>query len=209
MIRVGITGGIGTGKATVAAMFGRRGAIVIDADELARAAVRPGTAARRRVVDAFGDGVVGPDGALRRRRIARIVFRRPDRLAVLNAIVHPPVVREMRRRLRAARGAPAAVVNVPLLFEAGLGGEFDAVVVVTCPREEQIRRARARDGLSRRAVEARIRAQMPLEEKAARADYVIDNGGPLRETERQVGRVWRGITGSGARRGRARRGRPA
>jgi dephospho-CoA kinase len=202
VIKVGLTGGIGTGKATVAKMLSSLGALVIDADRLAHEAVHPGSRPWKQVVRAFGKGILGRDGRIDRRRLAAIVFSDPGKLRLLDSIVHPPVLREMRRRMEraAAEGRyPVAVADVPLLFEAGLENEFDRVIVVTCPREEQIRRCRARGGMSREEVERRINAQMPLREKERRADYVIDNRGALEQTGKQVREVWeRVVSGSGA-----------
>jgi len=201
LIRIGLTGGMGTGKATVAKMFARRGALVVDADELAREAVRPGRRAWKRIVEVFGRSVLRDDRSIDRRALAGIVFGDPRKVARLNAIVHPPVIREMRLQLaRAAREGKyaVAVANVPLLFEAGMGGEFDRTVVVMCPREEQVARCGERDGLSRREIERRVRMQMPIAEKIRRSDYVINNGGTLKNTERQVRDMWRILTGGSA-----------
>ncbi len=201
MLRIGLTGGMGTGKATVAKMCARRGALVVDADELAREAVRPGRRAWRLIVKAFGKGILKTDRSIDRRALAAVVFSDPRKLKRLNAIVHPPVKREMRARLaRAAREGKyaLAVANVPLLFEAGLEGGFDKTIVVACPREEQVARCVERDGLSRREISRRIRMQMPLAEKIRRSDYLIDNGGTLDNTERQVGNVWKILTGGRA-----------
>ncbi len=198
MIKIGLTGGMGTGKAAVAKMCARRGALVIDADELAHEAVRPCRRAWRSVVKAFGRGVLRADGSIDRRELAAIVFGDRRKLDRLNAIVHPSVMWEMRRRLaRAAREGKhdVAVANVPLLYEAGMEGEFDKTIVVTCPREKQIERCRERDGLSRREVERRIRTQLPITDKIKRSDYVIDNGGTLENTERQVKETWKMLTG--------------
>jgi len=201
LIRIGLTGGMGTGKATVAKMCARRGALVVDADELAREAVRPGRRAWKRIVEVFGRSMLKADRSIDRRALAAVVFSDQRKLKRLNAIVHPPVIREMRVRLaRAAREGKyaVAVANVPLLFEAGLEGEFDRTIVVTCPREEQVARCAERDGLSRREIERRLRLQMPIAEKIRRSDYVIDNGGTLNNTERQVGDVWKILTGGRA-----------
>lgn len=187
---------MGTGKATVAGMCARRGALVVDADELAHEAVRPGRRAWRSVVKAFGRGVLKADGSIDRRALGSIVFGDRRKLDRLNAIVHPSVIWEMRRRFaRAAREGrhDVAVANVPLLFEAGLEGEFDKTIVVACPREKQIERCRERDGLSRREIERRIRMQLPVAYKIRRSDYVIYNGGTLKNTERQVGETWKNI----------------
>ncbi|MEJ2744135.1 MAG: dephospho-CoA kinase [bacterium] len=198
MIRIGLTGGMGMGKATVARMCARRGAFVVDADDLARSAVRPGRRAWRSVVKAFGKGVLKADGSIDRSALAEIVFGDRRKLDRLNAIVHPSVVWEMRRRFaRAAREGKhaVAVANVPLLFEAGLEGEFDKTIVVTCPRKEQIKRCSERDGLSRREIERRIKMQLPIADKIRRSDCVIDNGGTLKNTERQVKETWKILTG--------------
>jgi dephospho-CoA kinase len=191
---------MGTGKATVAKMCARRGAFIIDADELARDAVRPGRRAWRSVVKAFGRGVLKADGSIDRRKLSAIVFGDRRKLDRLNAIVHPSVAWEMRRRFaRAARGGKrVAVANVPLLFEAGLEREFDKTIVVTCPRREQIERCSERDGLSRREIERRIRMQLPIADKIRRSDYLIDNGGTLKDTKRQVGEMWKILTGGRA-----------
>ena len=193
MIKLGLTGGMGTGKATVAMFFASLGALVVDADEIAREVVRPGCRAWKNLVEVFGKEILKADGSINRVALAGVVFREPEKLKRLNAIMHPPVIDEMRRRFRSAEegGRYAVVVaDVPLLFEAGLEAEFDKTVVVTCPREEQIRRCCARDGLSRDDVESRLRAQMPLEEKVSRSDYVISNRGLLEDTEKQVKNLW-------------------
>lgn len=202
MIRIGLTGGMGTGKATVARIFRRLGAFVIDADSLAREVIRPGRPVWREIVAAFGGGILKADGSVNRRGLAAIVFSDESRLRMLNSIVHPPVIRAMERKLARMRSEgkyPAAVVNAPLLFEAGLEGAFDAIVVVTCPREEQIRRCVERDGFSEEEIESRLRMQIPLAEKVRRADYVIDNGGSREKTEEQVRQVWRRVLAGSVR----------
>lgn len=189
---------MGTGKATVAALCARLGALVVDADELAHDVMAPGTDVWRQVVEHFGRGVLGPDGAIDRRALARVVFGDADKLGLLTSLIHPPVIAEMERRLADAEkrgGYAVAVVDLPLLFETGLEERFDRVVVVTCPREEEIRRCQRRDKLSREEIEQRLRVQMPLGEKVARADYVIDNGGTRDATERQVREMWQQLTG--------------
>jgi dephospho-CoA kinase len=177
---VGLTGGIASGKSTFASILRARGAAVLDADRLARAAVAPGSPGLAEVVAAFGEGVLGPDGGLDRKRMADRVFADPAARARLEAIVHPRVraaVRDETARLAGA-GAALAFYDVPLLFETGLDREVDAVVVVWAPREKQLERLVARDGLSRDEAEARLAAQLPIAEKAARADLVVVNDGP-------------------------------
>jgi len=177
----GLTGGIGSGKSTVARRFRERGLPVIDADDLARRAVASGTDGLRRVVERFGNDVLGADGALDRKKLARIVFTDEDSRRALNGIVHPVVgmlAAESARELE-ARGEPLACYEVPLLFEGGLEAALRPVVVVFAPVEQQVARTVARDGCSEEEARARIRAQMSLAEKAARADYVVENSGSL------------------------------
>jgi dephospho-CoA kinase len=176
---VGLTGGIASGKSTFAARLRARGVPVLDADVLAREAVAPGSSGLAEVVAAFGPGVLGPDGALDRPRMAARVFSDPAARARLEGIVHPRVraatAAEVARL--AAAGTPLAFYDVPLLYEAGRDRDVEAVVVVWAPREVQLARLAARDGLPRAAAEARLAAQLPLDEKAARADFVVANDG--------------------------------
>jgi dephospho-CoA kinase len=176
---IGLTGGIATGKSTFAAALRALGVPVIDADELARAAVAKGTPGLAAVVAEFGDDVLAPDGELERRSMGARVFADPSARARLEATVHPTVRALFRTELArlAAGGYPVAVYDVPLLYEAKREGEADLVVVVWAPREVQIARLAARDGLDRTAAEARLAAQLPIDEKAARADVVIENHG--------------------------------
>ena len=191
---IGLTGGIGTGKSTVARLFSSLGAVIVDADAIVHELQAPGTPLVAEIAAAFGPDVLDAAGALDRKRVADLVFRDPERRRQLNALVHPRVGAEMARRLEAARasGAPLVVVDIPLLFEtrprdrAAARAGFDATVLVYAPRAVQIERAMARDGCSREEAERRIAAQLPIDEKRALADHVIENGGPLAETERQV-----------------------
>ena len=174
---IGLTGGIATGKSTFAAALRALGAPVIDADKLARAAVAKGTPGLAAVVAAFGEGVLTPDGELDRRRMAGIVFSDAAARSRLEAAVHPAVralFRAERARLEGA-GHPVVVYDVPLLYEAKVEGEVDLVVVVWAPRESQIARLAARDGLRREEAEARLAAQLSIDEKAALADAVVVN----------------------------------
>jgi dephospho-CoA kinase len=177
----GLTGGIGSGKSTVARRFRERGLPVIDADELARLAVARGTDGLREVVDRFGKGVLDAAGELDRKKLAAVVFGDDVARRALNAITHPRVAALSAERSAELerRGEPLACYEVPLLFEAHLEEAFRPVVVVTAPLEVQVERARARDGSTPDDVLARVRAQMPLTEKLKRADYVIDNAGTI------------------------------
>jgi dephospho-CoA kinase len=192
---IGLSGGIGTGKSTVAGMLARLGAVVVDADAIVHELQAPGTPMLAELAAAFGAELVGPDGRLDRVRLGELVFRDPEARARLGDLVHPAVGAEMRRRLDAAReaGSGLVVLDIPLLFEgrkAGSGGAallaFDATVLVYAPERLQIERQVARDGRGRDEALRRVRAQMPIEEKRELADFVIDNSGSLADTERQV-----------------------
>jgi dephospho-CoA kinase len=188
----GLTGGIACGKSTVSRLLAERGAVVIDADALAREVVALGTPGLAEVVAAFGADVLRADGTLDRERLGARVFAEPEARARLNAITHPRIAQTSFERIAAAResGAPLVVYDAALLFESGRGDLFRPVVVVTAPREVQLARLMRRDGLSAEAAAARIDSQMPVAEKAARADHVIDNGGALAQTEAQVEALW-------------------
>jgi dephospho-CoA kinase len=201
MLLVGLTGGIGSGKSTVARMLAGRGAVILDADAFARDALAPGTPGESAVVDRFGEQVRGPDGALDRAALAALVFADPARLRALEAIVHPDV------RARIAEGAArerdterVVVIDSPLLIEMGQHDDVDLVVVVSAPEEVQIRRAVEGRGLSEEDVRRRLAVQLPLEEKAEQADVVLDNGGDLAELERQVDRLWADLVAGAAAR---------
>ncbi|MBM4128383.1 MAG: dephospho-CoA kinase [Nitrospira sp.] len=177
MILVGLTGGVATGKSTVAGMFQRCGAIVIDADALARKVVAPGKPAWRDIVTVFGGEVLNPNRSINRRALGAIVFRNKAKRQRLERIIHPRVAQEQRRLTRAAaKKDPHVVViyDVPLLFEAGIDTRVDKTIVVTADRETQIARLKKRNGFSRAEALRRIRSQMSLMKKVSRADYVLD-----------------------------------
>lgn len=186
----GLTGGLGSGKSTVAARLRERGVPVIDADVLAREAVAPGTPGAAAVSAAF-EGLSLPDGSLDRKALAARVFGHPAELARLESIVHPRVqaLRAAREAALEAAGEPLVCHEIPLLFEKGLDASLRPVVVVSVPEATQIARARARDNASEAEVRARLGAQWPLASKAARADYVIDNSGTIAETHAQTDAV--------------------
>jgi dephospho-CoA kinase len=194
MLLVGLTGGIGAGKSTVATMLQRRGATVIDADELARRAVRKETPAFVRIVETFGDDVVAPDGELDRAALAAIVFADPERRRELERITHPEVARLLQAELEPLRATDGVVVYAsPLMVESGMNDGVDVLVVVAAPVEEQLRRVDAQRGLSERDARARVAAQASDEERAAVADVILDNGGTLEELDAQVDRLWRDL----------------
>lgn len=190
--RVALTGGIATGKSTVRAAFERLGVPTSDADLLAREAVAPGTKGLDAVVRRFGRGVLDRAGALDRKALGRIVFGDPEARKALEAIVHPIVQAATDAWFtRLDPATPFAVSDIPLLYEIGRDVDFDAVVVVACPPDIQLARLRARDGLSEAEARHRIAAQLPIEEKVRRADYVISTAGSPAETEAATAAVWR------------------
>lgn len=195
MLRVALTGNIASGKSTVARVWARHGARVIDADVLARRAVERGSPGLARVVEEFGAGVLAPDGELDRAALRRVVFADPGARARLEAIVHPEVARlRAEEEARAAREGVGIVVNdIPLLFEVGLQDAFDLVVLVDAPVEVRLARLVELRGVEEGEARRMIEAQLPAEVKRARADYVIDNGGTLAELEARALEVWQAI----------------
>ena len=191
MIVVGLTGGVGSGKSTVAGMLQELGARVVDADRLAREVVAPGEPALQAIRAEFGDDVLTEDGALNRPALAARVFDDPDALARLNAIVHPAVANRAAEAFEAARlrGDRWVVYDVPLLYENGLEDMFEKIIVVSSSEEVRRQRLQAREQWSTGDIEARFQSQIPLEEKVPRADFVIDNEGSLVDTRRQVEEV--------------------
>ncbi|MEY9877846.1 dephospho-CoA kinase [Streptacidiphilus sp. MAP12-33] len=190
MVKVGLTGGIGAGKSAVSALLAAHGAVIVDADLIAREVVAPGTEGLAAVVAEFGDGVLAADGSLDRPGLGAIVFADPEKLAALNAIVHPLVGRRSAE-LEAAAGPEAVVVHdVPLLAENGLAPFYDLVVVVDAADETRVRRLVELRGMKEEDARARMAAQASREARLAVADLVIDNDGPLERLAPQVGDVW-------------------
>lgn len=191
MLLVGLTGGIGSGKTTVASLLETRGAVVFDADLLARDAIAPGTPGHERVLERFGPNVLAPGGGIDRDALAALVFADPAARRDLEAIVHPEVRRLFAESVEAYEGTDAVVVfSAPLLVETGMHTAFEVLVVVSAPTDTQVDRLLRDRGMSESAIRQRIDAQLPLEEKAAVADILIDNEGTLEELEGQVDRVW-------------------
>lgn len=196
--RIGLTGGIAAGKSTVAAMLREKGAAVVDTDTIAHRVMAPAGPAYPAVVEAFGRDVLGPAGEIDRRRLGDLVFRDPEALERLNRAVHPHVRRAWRdevARIEAAAGAAGAdaaivVVVIPLLYEVGAQDEFDAVVAVVCSESTAIERMRTR-GLNEEQARRRLAAQLPMHEKAERADYVLFNDFDLPILADQADRLWR------------------
>lgn len=194
MIVVGLTGGIATGKSTVAQMFKRCGAVIIDADQLARDVVRPGKPAWRDIVQVFGNGVLNPNRSINRHVLGSIVFHNQRKLRRLERIIHPRVAREQRRLCRRiVKRSPRAVIvyEVPLLFESGADKRVDKIIVVTTDRETQIARLKKRNGLTRAEALRRITSQMPLRQKTRRADIVLNGSKPKSVLKREIRRLTR------------------
>jgi dephospho-CoA kinase len=198
----GLTGNIGTGKSTVAQLFVDHGVPVVDADQVARDVVAPGTPGLAEVAARF-PGVVNEAGVLDRKALGERVFADAQERAALNAILHPRIGAEVRTRLDrlAARGADAAIYEAALIVENGLHHGLDGLIVVTAPVDEQIRRLRLRDGMSERDARARIAAQLPAHEKVKAADFVIENTGAPELLRAQVARVVDALRGGWTRRG--------
>ncbi|NHI16733.1 dephospho-CoA kinase [Microbacterium excoecariae] len=190
---IALTGGIASGKSTIARRLAERGAIVIDADRVVRDLQRPGQAVLAEIAEAFGDGVLAPDGTLDRAALARIVFHDDARRAELDAIVHPAVREETQRRFRAALDAdPRAVVvyDVPLLAEARGSDEWDLIVVAHAPAATRVDRLVEDRGMARADAEARVRSQASDAERLALADVVVDTSGSVTDTLRGADAVW-------------------
>lgn len=190
MLRVGLTGGIGAGKSEVSKRLAAQGAVVIDADMIAREVVAPGTDGLAAVIDTFGPEVLGPDGGLDRVRLGDMVFTDKQRLATLNAIVHPRVGERMRELEERAGPGSVVVHDVPLIAENGLASAYDLVVVVDVPPRIQLDRLVRLRGMTREKAQARMTAQASREQRLAIADIVVDNSGSLAELDRQAGELW-------------------
>ena len=198
MLLVGLTGGIGSGKSTVAQVLGDHGAVILDADVFARDAVRGGSEAFAAVIERFGSDVVGPEGELDRQKLASIVFADRAALADLEAIVHPEVRRMIADKLQAELDTDHVVVLVnPLLIEMGAHRDCDVVVVISTEPETQVRRTVAR-GMDEADVRARLAAQLPIEERARAADVLLDNEGSLEDLETEVGVLWSSLAARAA-----------
>jgi dephospho-CoA kinase len=190
---VGLTGGIASGKSEVSRRLAELGAILIDADLLAREAVEPGSEGLAEVVRAFGSGVLQDDGALDRAALGALVFADPERRGQLNAIVHPRVRARAAELMAAASDQAVVVQDIPLLVETGQAASFDVVVVVDAPDEVRIRRLAERNGMTPDEAAARMAAQATREERLAAADYVIENSGSLDELRAAVDRLWHDV----------------
>jgi dephospho-CoA kinase len=190
-LRIALTGGIATGKSFCLARFAERGVPVIDADRLAHRALDPGTSGHAAVVARFGPSMVTPAGTIDRLALGRLIFEDARARRDLEAIVHPGVYRAIGQWFAELgdTGAPLGIADIPLLYETGREIDFDRVIVASCPVAMQVERLVARNGLSPAEAARRIAAQLPIDAKASRGDYVIDTSGTLEETENQVRKV--------------------
>ena len=186
---IGLTGGIASGKSTVGRMLEDLGAAVVDADQLAREVVAPGTPGLREVVAAFGSDVLDEEGRLARERLGERVFADPGERRRLERILHPRIAELARERLAAVRGR-LAVYQAPLIFETGREGEFQGVLLVDCEPDLQLSRLMVRDRLGEADARARLAAQLPAAERRRRATWVVDNSGSLDDTRAQLLRLW-------------------
>jgi dephospho-CoA kinase len=190
MKRIGLTGGIGSGKSSVASLLLEHGAIVIDADAISRELVEPGQPALEALVAEFGPSILTPAGTLSRGELAKLAFSDPEATKRLNAIMHPLIGEESARRIQAAPESAVVVYDMPLLVETNQRDLVDLVVVVDVPEQLQIERAVSLRGLEREDVERRMQAQVSRDERLAIADYVIDNSGSVEELKASVAGLW-------------------
>ncbi|MDY4697270.1 dephospho-CoA kinase [Selenomonas montiformis] len=190
---IGLTGGIASGKSTVSSFFRQKGAAVLDADRIARELSEPGGKLHAEYVHHFGAEVLQSDGTLNRRRIGQIVFSDPQQKQWLDAVSHPAIRAELLRKLEQKRNEKQRLIllDIPLLFESGWDKMADKTCLVYVDESVQLQRLMKRDGYTRREAQDRIAAQMPLEEKKKRADYLIDNNGSLMDTVQQAEELWK------------------
>ncbi|MFI7031996.1 dephospho-CoA kinase [Microbispora rosea] len=194
MLRVGLTGGIGSGKSEVSRRLAARGAVVVDADKIAREVVEPGTPGLAEIVEAFGEDILRPDGTLDRERLGAIVFADAEKLKVLNGIVHPKVGERSERLQREAPDDAVVVYDVPLLAENNLAPLYDVVIVVDTPDEVRLERLLRFRGMPEADARARIAAQASREDRLRIADIVIRNEGSLDDLEAQVDKIWQDLS---------------
>ncbi|MDM5278724.1 dephospho-CoA kinase [Paenibacillus silvae] len=188
-MNIGLTGGIATGKSSVSAYLASKGALLIDADVIAREVMMPGHPVLAAAVQRFGQAILNADGTLDRKKLGSIVFQHPEERKALEAITHPAIRKEMRERAAAyemQHPDKLIVSDIPLLYESGLEDGFEEIMVVYVPREVQLERLMSRDQMTQADAEARIAAQMDIERKKERANIVIDNSGSWAQTEKQL-----------------------
>lgn len=193
---IGLTGGIGSGKSTVAKLLRSKGFIVLDADEMARKVVEPGQEAFEKVVETFGQNFVGPDGSLDRKALGEQVFKDKSKLSQLEQILHPAIRQTIMLKAKQyeRQGHKILFYDVPLLYEKKMESQFEKVIVVDAPLEQRLQRVMRRDQLPRDLIEARVQSQLPLEEKVKQAHFVVDNSKDENWLEQQVDELIRDIT---------------
>jgi len=198
-LRIGLTGGIASGKSTVSDFLAQLGAAIIDTDKISREVVQPGSAALQAINERYGEAILNEDGSLRRDRLGEIVFASPAEKQWLEALLHPLIKARAAElaQLAAEKGVSVVVFDVPLLFETGWNEAVDAIWTVYVSPAVQQRRLKLRDGFTDEEATARLEAQWPIAEKAERADVVINNEGTPAETRRQVEAAWRALRGIG------------
>lgn len=193
MLKVGLTGGIASGKTTITKLLVEKGAYHLDFDALAHEVEKKGTPVWENIVKHFGPSILNEEGEIDRKKLADVVFKNPEKLELLNRIVHPAVLEEWERRVKEIErlNKNAIVLNdVPLLFEAGLQGLFDYIVLIYSPPEAQIKRMMERNGYTEEEAKLRLKAQMPIDEKIPWADTVFDNNSPLEEVKSRIQTLW-------------------
>lgn len=193
---VGLTGGIGAGKSTIAEMMKRKGALIIDADEVAREVVCPGSECWKKIVDHFGEQYLFENGQLNRRKLGEVVFSSPEELKVLNKITHSPTAKVISERIAEAKKTSPdrpIILDCPLLLETGMGSLVDIVVVVVASMETRLERLK-KQGFSRAEAQARIKAQSSDKERLKEAEYIIENDGSMRELRFKVNQLWKKLS---------------
>jgi len=197
MKRVGLTGGIASGKSTVCEQLRRKGCLILDADQIAHQLIVKGQPCFGLVIEAFGPLILDDSGEIDRKKLGNLVFHNPPLLQKLNRMIHPEVIRQIQTKLamiEAERSRARIIVEASVMIESGFHTSFQYLILVTCTPEQQIERLRIRNGLPEGEARLRMAAQLPLVEKKSLADWVIDNSGPLEETQAQVDRLWRELT---------------
>lgn len=196
MLKIGLTGGIASGKSTASQILKRLGATVIDVDMIGREVVKKGSPYLREIVEYFGEGILLEDGTLDRKKLGSIVFKNRDKLKILNSIVHPPMIARIKSLLESMEREgelDKVVVDAAILIEMGLHRLVDVIWLVKIPRQLQIERLMLRDNISREKAENMINSQMPMEEKEKFAAVIIDNSGTIEELEKSIEKHWRSI----------------
>lgn len=188
---VGLTGGFGSGKSFVASLFKKLGAKVVDADKLGHKALKMGSAVYKRIVAAFGKKILFPDLSINRKALAGIVFANRKKMAKLNRITHPWIIKEIVKRIRRVAKSEVLIVDAPLICETNITDLMNVLIVVKASKKNQIERCSKKFGMREKDVCKRMACQMPLNRKIRMADYIVDNNGTKKETKKQVRKIWK------------------